>query len=365
MPTISLCLIVKNEEHCLERCLQSVQGLVDEIIIVDTGSTDATKQIAQQYTNNIIDFSWVDDFSAARNESLRHATKDWILVLDADEMLSSSDHLRIRALLEVPPETDAFCFIQRNYFQSEEDLRFGLQYPGFQVRATSMHPLGFIPSQSDRYAESKGMVGWLPTPLVRLFRNKKGFCFTGVVHEDVRPSIFGRIQEIDVPIHHFGKVDAQRWKEKWVLYQRLGERKVNMEQDYFAHYELGRQHLENQKTGEARVLFEKALELKNNFWPAWLTLGTMDLLEGDVSSAIGRLETAARLNTLSADIYSNLGVAYAKAGDFKKALAACTAGLNVNFRRPDIYRNMARCYEELGDSYRAGLALKKAKEYGV
>src|SRR3989344_364212 len=85
--TLSLCMITKNEEQFLEQCLNSVKELVDEIIIVDTGSTDKTTEIAGKFTDKIYDFKWCDDFSAARNESLKHATKNWILVLDADEQL--------------------------------------------------------------------------------------------------------------------------------------------------------------------------------------------------------------------------------------------------------------------------------------
>ncbi|MDP9699864.1 glycosyltransferase involved in cell wall biosynthesis [Paenibacillus intestini] len=85
--TVSLCMIVKNEEQVLNRCLDSVKDLVDEIIIVDTGSTDNTLQIARKYTDKIYFFEWIDDFSAARNESLKYATSDYILVLDADEYL--------------------------------------------------------------------------------------------------------------------------------------------------------------------------------------------------------------------------------------------------------------------------------------
>src|SRR3990167_5438874 len=89
--TLSLCMIVKNEEKYLEQCLNSVKDLVDEIIIVDTGSTDKTKEIWKKFDFahkiKFFDFKWIDDFSAARNESLKHAAKDWILVLDADEVL--------------------------------------------------------------------------------------------------------------------------------------------------------------------------------------------------------------------------------------------------------------------------------------
>src|SRR3989344_5938628 len=85
--TISLCMITKDEEKYLEQCLSSVNSLVDEIIIVDTGSNDKTKEIAKKFKAKVFDFKWIDDFSAARNESLKHATKDWILVIDADEII--------------------------------------------------------------------------------------------------------------------------------------------------------------------------------------------------------------------------------------------------------------------------------------
>src|SRR3989338_7693689 len=99
MPTISLCMITKNEEKYLEQCLDSVKDIVDEIIIVDTGSKDKTKEIAKKFSAKIFDFEWVDNFSAARNESLKHAAKDWILVLDADEVVEKKDLERIKELI--------------------------------------------------------------------------------------------------------------------------------------------------------------------------------------------------------------------------------------------------------------------------
>jgi len=89
--TISLCLIVKNEEETLARCLESVKNAMDEIIIVDTGSTDTTKKIALQYTRKVYDFSWIDDFGAARNFAFSHATQDYIMWLDADDVLLEKD----------------------------------------------------------------------------------------------------------------------------------------------------------------------------------------------------------------------------------------------------------------------------------
>jgi glycosyltransferase involved in cell wall biosynthesis len=88
-------MIVKNEEDTLERCIHSVEDAVDEIIIVDTGSTDKTREIAQKLTKNVYDFEWIDDFSAARNFSYSKATKDYILILDADDVILPEDKRKL------------------------------------------------------------------------------------------------------------------------------------------------------------------------------------------------------------------------------------------------------------------------------
>jgi glycosyltransferase involved in cell wall biosynthesis len=87
---LSLALIVKNEARCLARCLRSVRSIVGEIVVVDTGSTDATVRIAREFDAKVESFAWVNDFSAARNQALDHTTGDWILVLDADEYASEA-----------------------------------------------------------------------------------------------------------------------------------------------------------------------------------------------------------------------------------------------------------------------------------
>ncbi len=101
MVTISVCMIVKNEEAVLARCLTSLQGIADEIIIVDTGSTDKTKEIAKNYTKHIYDFAWVNDFSAARNFAFSKATKEYIYSADADEVLEEIDRKKFLQLKQV------------------------------------------------------------------------------------------------------------------------------------------------------------------------------------------------------------------------------------------------------------------------
>jgi glycosyltransferase involved in cell wall biosynthesis len=113
MITISLCMIVKNEEKTLERCLRSVDGIVDEIVIVDTGPEDTTKAIAGRFTSRVPDFEWIDDFSAARNYSFAQATMDYILWLDADDVLLPEDRTKLLELKNtLSPTVDAVSMIQ-------------------------------------------------------------------------------------------------------------------------------------------------------------------------------------------------------------------------------------------------------------
>ena len=105
--TVSLCMIVRDEEDVLGRCLDSVKGLVDEIIVVDTGSQDRTKEIAARYTEKLFDFPWIDDFAAARNFSFEKAACDYCMWLDADDVLMDSAREKFRELKKaLTPETD-------------------------------------------------------------------------------------------------------------------------------------------------------------------------------------------------------------------------------------------------------------------
>ena len=96
MITISVCMIVKNEEAQLRACLDSIKPIADEIVIVDTGSTDCTKAIAAEYTDLIYDFPWIDDFAAARNFAFSKATKDYIYTADADEVVPAVEFSLVR-----------------------------------------------------------------------------------------------------------------------------------------------------------------------------------------------------------------------------------------------------------------------------
>jgi glycosyltransferase involved in cell wall biosynthesis len=143
--TISLCMIVKNEEQLLARCLHTVHSLVDEIIVVDTGSTDRTREIAAQFTERIYDFEWVDDFAAARNYAFAQATKDYILWLDADDILKEADQAKLRALKEnLPPTTDSVSML---YHLSEDEygnVTFSMRRNRLVRRSMSFRWIGAV-----------------------------------------------------------------------------------------------------------------------------------------------------------------------------------------------------------------------------
>lgn len=117
-PTISVCMIAKNEEKNLPRLLSSIRGLADEIVVVDTGSEDRTVEIAREYGAKVACFPWCDDFSAARNESLKHATKDYILWLDGDDEVRKDQHEKIRKDLRKHKDAGLFLRLRNVHGES-------------------------------------------------------------------------------------------------------------------------------------------------------------------------------------------------------------------------------------------------------
>lgn len=138
MCTFSLCMIVKNEEDVLARCLASVQDIVDEIVIVDTGSTDRTKEIASAFTHRIYDFTWIDDFAAARNASFERATMDYTMWLDADDVLLEDDRTKLLALKHtLDPSVDVVMMKYHTSFDEQGNPLFS--YYRERLVKTSLH----------------------------------------------------------------------------------------------------------------------------------------------------------------------------------------------------------------------------------
>ncbi|MCH7620070.1 MAG: glycosyltransferase family 2 protein, partial [Candidatus Marinimicrobia bacterium] len=187
-PGISLCMIVKDEETFLRGSLDSIKSVVDEMIIIDTGSGDSSVQIAHDAGATVIETEWSDDFSMARNLSLGKANYEWILVLDADERISFSDYPRLRRLMEL---SDFFGFRldQRSYVH-HSNLTNAVPCVG-------------------EYAEEMKYPGYIPQDVVRFFRNYSAIEYRGRVHEIVEHSMIENhlsIEKSGIPIHHYGKV---------------------------------------------------------------------------------------------------------------------------------------------------------------
>ncbi len=208
MNTISLCMITKDEEDFLAQCLDSVKSFVDEIVIVDTGSTDRTVDIAKGYGARVYHHPWEDDYSKHRNQSISYATGDWILVMDADEVIAKRDIDRMRIVLDTV-HADGFFFTLRNYEGTSNLANLTLN-PG-------------------DYEEGEGFPGFISSDLIRLFRNDPLICFTGHVHETVTPTILQSKKttfNTGIPIHHYGKVRGDRVKRKQNSYLALGMKRL-------------------------------------------------------------------------------------------------------------------------------------------
>ena len=161
-------MIVKDEEHCIADAIRSVIPTADQVVVVDTGSSDGTVTLARSLGAEVYEHEWQDDFSAVRNESLRRCRSDWIFVLDADEVVAQEDLDRLRALIETE-EAVAYRFVSRNY--------------GFNSDLVGWTPC----SPKDPYA--RGCPGWHPSTKTRLFRRHPEIRFEGRIHELVMKSL--------------------------------------------------------------------------------------------------------------------------------------------------------------------------------
>ena len=145
MITISVCMIVKDEEDVLERALSSIKDIADEIIIVDTGSTDMTKEIAAKFTDKIFDFEWCDDFSKARNYSFSKATQDYCMWLDADDVLLEADQKELMKLKEtLSPETSVVMMRYNTGFDNDGKPTFTYYRERLLRREDQFYWEGFV-----------------------------------------------------------------------------------------------------------------------------------------------------------------------------------------------------------------------------
>lgn len=340
MLTVSLCMIVKDEEDVLERCLSSVSNLVDEIIIVDTGSTDRTKDIARQFTDYVLDFPWIHDFAAARNFSFSHATQNYILWLDADDILTMSNQRLFAQLKEEwDPTADIHSIVMDYVITCDEK--------GDPLYKVQRH---------------------------RLVKRECGFQWQGFIHEDL--AVSGPTLHSEIAVYH-------------------QKRKPFTDRNLLIY----RRHIEQGKPLSAREVFYYANELYDHYfieqairvYQQFLTL-PKGWLEDKIAACIRLgdcygllLETDAQIqhllqsflyDTPRAEVCCRLGRAFLYSNQPKRAIYWYT--LATTLQNPPIHTGLLHdqkawtwlphlqlcvCYDRIGDIEKARYHNEQALQY--
>ncbi|GAB6555781.1 tetratricopeptide repeat-containing glycosyltransferase family 2 protein [Bacillus mobilis] len=273
-PFITACLIVKNEEHMLRKCLESLENVVGEVVVVDTGSTDLTKEIAMEFTNKVFDFEWKNDFAEARNFAASKASGEWIIAVDADEIIDP-DNLK-SALEEIKSQSG--------------------KYNMYAVEI-----LNFVDSFGENITTNK---------MGRVYKNDGTVCFKGRIHEQ----LVSVVKEEDVilssiKIYHYGylqqvveKQDKKNRNLKIIKNILLKEKN-----DGFVLFNYGQElrRLGNKK--EALDTFIKAYKCKTDVEAGWIRMCLFFIIEGLVE--FKRYEEAL-------EIIHDVEVLWPKAPDF-------------------------------------------------
>jgi len=306
-------MITRDEEQFLPRCLSSVQGMVDEIVVVDTGSVDRTIGIAKSFDARIYHFEWIDDFSAARNFSLSKASGDWIFSLDADEIISEGDHIHLRSLTGAATDRyTAHAMVTRNYTNDSNQV-------------------GWV-ANNGRYRGEEAGSGWIPTEKVRLFANHSRIRYEYPVHEMVEPSLHRaglEVQDCRVPIHHYGPLSEENNDQKMLSYYRMGKDKLfQLGDNPVALRELAIQAAIHGKTAEAIELWEKFIALKPNVPEAFVHLGTAYFERKNYPAALQAAKKALELSPDMKEAIYNYALCEFIIGDIRKSIV-CLENLLV------------------------------------
>ena len=328
MVSVSLCMIVKNEEDVLERCLKSVTDLVDEIILVDTGSTDRTREIAARFTDQVFDFPWQDDFSAARNESFSHASMDYCMWLDADDILLEADQKAFLALKEtLEPTVSVVMAPYHTGFDESGHVTFSY------------------------YRE-------------RLIKNRAGMVWAGAVHEAVSPA--GKIQYADFAVTH-RKAHPSDPDRNLRIYQ--AQLAAGKELDPRQQFYYGRELYYHRRWKEALEVFEQILKegrgwVENNI-DACCHCAYCHRELGHDQAALTALFRSFLYDRPRAEICCEIGLWFFQREQYQQAAYWYALALTCSrddrrggFVSPDCYGylpciQLCVCYSRLGDQKRA------------
>lgn len=326
MITISLCMIVKNEEDVLGRCLDSVRELVDEIIVVDTGSTDRTREIARERGAIVFEFTWCDDFSAARNYAFDQATQEYLFWLDADDVLESS--------------------AQASFRQLKETLN-----PAVQMVMLPYH-VAFDPGGRPTFSYLRE----------RLMRRDAGFRFEGAVHEAVTPH--GLTIQWEAAVSHRKEHAGEAGRNLRILEKLIKE---GHELDPRQQYYYARELMDNGRMEEAAKQLEAFLE-SGRGWIENVLGACRDLAAcreqlGDSPGALEALLKALTYAPPRAELCCDIGRHFFEKGAYETAvfwyeLALSRPEEGGGFHQPDCngyipWLQLCVCWDRLGDLMRA------------
>lgn len=327
--TLSICMIVKNEADLLARCLDSIKNIADELIVVDTGSTDTTVDIARSFGAKVICTDWRNDFAWARNISIRDATSAWILWLDADDVVPS-ESLAVLASLKLEKPDHIIGLTVRN------------QRPG---------------NTGTEFVQA------------RMFPNRQDLYFERRIHEQIMPSalrIGMKMENRDAVIEHHGYADPATMKKKALRnVQLLLEDYDDTDPDAVTTVEIADSYQLTEDYDTALKWYKRTLAITNceSATPsiaghAHLGLGTIYNLRSDYSTALYHLKRASEISPWRPDILYSMAVALEQNGEPQKAveilksiltLKASAGQVGVDFRAAKIktYLRLVRLLVEL------------------
>ena len=288
---LSVCMIVKNEEEVLKRCLDCVKQFADEIIIVDTGSNDKTKEIAQKYTNKVYDFVWVDDFSSARNFSFSKATSPYVMWLDADDIIDGENIKKINLLKQNLGSQDVVMLKYCMGFDSDNNPTFSY------------------------YRE-------------RIFKMQKGVLWQGFVHECIAP--FGKIERHDIVVVH-NKIAPSNPKRNLNLYRKhLKDGAVfNAREQYY----FSKEYFYNGYYKTCIKNLKKYLKMNNKFYPNFLDsvlhLAKCYKMLGQYNKALDILLNFIKENPPNSEIICEIAEIYLKQNNLQNAIFFYESALNI------------------------------------
>ncbi|MES1023047.1 tetratricopeptide repeat protein [Gloeocapsa sp. BRSZ] len=368
---LSLCMIVKNEEQTLAQCLRSVQGVVDEIVVLDTGSSDRTPDVAQEFGAKVYTFEWCNDFAKARNESLKYVRTDWVLVLDADEVLVPE----IVPSLKQAIQHDRFLLI--NLLRQEVGAA---QSPYSQVsRLFRRHPnlcfsRPYHALVDDSVArimskEPQWQVGYLPNVAILHEGYQRGAIAQKDKFTQAQTAMEGFFSAHPNDPYVCSKlgalyVETGSWHRGIeLLEQGLKRSGLNAQILYELHYHLGIAYSRLQQLQKAIAHYQAAIGL--SIYPllklgAYNNLGNLKQATGDLNGAKLAYEIALQIDPKFAAGYYNLGMTLKAMGLLNEAIAKYQQAIALNPKYAEAYQNLGVVLLKLGKLNDSLAAFKQA-----